>query len=151
FAVVIAQLFIQTPEAVLSVLLTIPLAIGVGQYVYRRRSVALGPALVAMVLLYVSIPIGQVLPITVDPLAELVGVSPQTLWIVLVFGYTFVSSRLPVWMLLQPRDYVNQMQMVLALAVIIIGVVVGWDSIVAPLINDDPADPPPWFPMLVDR
>src|SRR5699024_3842378 len=148
FAVVIAQLFIQTPEAVLSVLLTIPLAIGVGQYVYRRRSVALVPALVAMVLLYVSIPVGQVVPITVDPLADLLAVSPQTLWIVLIFVYTFVSSRLPVWMLLQPRDYVNQMQMVLALVVIILGVVVGWDSIVAPLVNDVPPDSPPWFPLL---
>lgn len=148
FAVVIAQLFIQTPEAVLSVLLTIPLAIGVGQYVYRRRSVALVPALVAMVVLYVSIPVGQVLPITVDAPADALGIDPQTLWIVLIFIYTFVSSRLPVWMLLQPRDYVNQMQMVLALAVIIVGVIVGWDSIVAPAMNDVPADSPPWFPLL---
>src|SRR5699024_9686065 len=148
FAVVIAQLFIQTPEAVLSVLLTIPLAIGVGQYVYRRRSVALVPASVAMVLLYVSIPVGQLVPITVDPLADLLAVSPQTLWIVLIFVYTFVSSRLPVWVLLQPRDYVNQMQMVLALAVIILGVVVGCDSCVAPLVNDVPPDSPPWFPLL---
>lgn len=148
FAVVIAQLFIQTPETVLPVLLTIPFAIGVGQYIYRKRTAALGPALAAMALVYLSIPVGQAVPITVDPVANALGASPETLWIILVFVYTFVASRLPVWMLLQPRDYINQMQMVLALAVIILGVIIGWDTMVAPVVNDVPAGSPPWFPLL---
>ncbi|MFC7342123.1 carbon starvation protein A [Saccharopolyspora griseoalba] len=148
FAVVIAILFTSNPEAVLPVLLTVPFAIGVGQYVYRKRSVALVPALGAMVLIYLSIPLGQMWPITLDSVAGAVGVEAQTLWILLIFLYTFFASRLPVWMLLQPRDYINQMQMVLALAVIIVGVVVGWDYIVAPAINDVPAGSPPWFPLL---
>src|SRR5699024_8175666 len=141
-------LFTENPQSVLPVLLTVPFAIGIGQYIYRKRTAALVPALVAMILVYLSIPVGQILPITVDPLANAIGVDAETMWIVLVFLYTFFASRLPVWMLLQPRDYVNQMQMVLALAVIIIGVVVGWDSIVAPLVNDVPPDSPPWFPLL---
>ncbi|GAA2349781.1 carbon starvation protein A [Saccharopolyspora halophila] len=148
FAVVIAILFTSNPEAVLPVLLTVPFAIGVGQYVYRKRSVAIVPALLAMVLIYLSIPIGQVMPITLDAPAAAIGMEAQTLWILLIFTYTFFASRLPVWMLLQPRDYINQMQMVLALAVIIIGVIVGWDYIVAPAVNEVPADSPPWFPLL---
>lgn len=148
FAVVIARLFMQTPEAVLPVLVTIPFAIGMGQYVYRRRTVALGPALVAMVLVYLAIPVGQVFPLTLDGLASALGITAEPLWLVLIFIYTFFASRLPVWMLLQPRDYINQMQMVLALAVIILGIIVGWHTIVAPAVNDVPADSPPWFPLL---
>ncbi|GAB2742889.1 carbon starvation protein A [Salinifilum aidingensis] len=148
FAVVIAQLFTENAEAVLPVLLTVPFAIGVGQYVYRKRTTALVPAVLAMVLIYLSIPVGQMWPITIDPLAGAIGLDAETLWIVLIFAYTFFASRLPVWTLLQPRDYINQMQMVLALAVIILGVAVGWNSIVAPAVNDVPADSPPWFPLL---
>ncbi|HLU98862.1 MAG TPA: carbon starvation protein A [Thermobifida alba] len=148
FSVVIANLFVATPSAVLPTLVTIPLAVGVGQYVYRTRSAALLPSLVVLALVYASIPLGLLLPITIDPLAAAVGLTPKTLWIILVFGYAFVASRLPVWLLLQPRDYVNQQQMLVALAVILLGVVVGLDRIVAPVVNDVPDGSPPWFPLL---
>ncbi|MBB6172080.1 carbon starvation protein [Nocardiopsis mwathae] len=148
FAVVISGLFISTPEAVLSVLVTIPLAIGVGQFVYRRRTAALLPSLVALAVVYACIPLGERFPITVDPLAQAVGVEPLTVWVVLIFTYTFFASRLPVWLLLQPRDYINQQQMVLALGVIILGVIIGMNTIAAPVVNDVPADSPSWFPLL---
>uniref|UniRef100_UPI00036FEA42 carbon starvation CstA family protein n=1 Tax=Nocardiopsis halophila TaxID=141692 RepID=UPI00036FEA42 len=48
----------------------------------------------------------------------------------------------------QPRDYINQQQMVLALAIIVLGIVVGMDTIAAPVVNDVPAGSPPWFPLL---
>lgn len=148
FAVVIANLFVSNPAVVLPVLVTIPLAIGVGQYVYRRRTAALLPSIVALLIVYASIPLGVQVPVTMGPLAEAVGVTPHTVWVVLIFAYAFVASRLPVWLLLQPRDYINQQQMLLALAVILVGVVVGMNRIVAPAVNDVPADSPPWFPLL---
>ncbi|MBB4931504.1 carbon starvation protein [Lipingzhangella halophila] len=148
FAVVIANLFQGTPEAVLPVLVTIPLAIGVGQYVYRRRTAALIPSIIALVIVYACIPLGQMLPITLDPVAGALGIEAHTLWIVLIYVYTFFASRLPVWLLLQPRDYINQHQMTLALAVILLGVVVGMNTMSAPLVNDVPEGSPPWFPLL---
>ncbi|GAA3740284.1 carbon starvation CstA family protein [Salinactinospora qingdaonensis] len=148
FAVVIANLFIANPGAVLPVLVTIPLAIGVGQYIYRKRTAALLPSIIALLIVYACIPLGLSLPITVDPVASALGVTPNAVWIVLIFAYAFVTSRLPVWMLLQPRDYINQQQMLLALAVILLGVVVGLNTIVAPAVADVPADSPPWFPLL---
>ncbi|MDS1269225.1 carbon starvation protein A [Lipingzhangella sp. LS1_29] len=148
FAIVIAGLLVANPEAVLPVLVTIPLAIAVGQVVYRRRSTALVPSLVALLIVYVCIPVGQLLPITVDPIAGLVGIQPATLWLVLIFVYTFFTSRLPVWMLLQPRDYINQQQMLLALAVILVGVLVGMNTIEAPVFRSVPEGSPSWFPLL---
>ncbi|MCY9783185.1 carbon starvation protein A [Nocardiopsis sp. EMB25] len=149
FAVVIAGLFIATPAAVLPVLVTVPLAIGVGQVVYRRRTAALLPSVIALVVVYVCIPLGQLVPITVDPVANALGVEASTVWMVLLFTYTFFASRLPVWMLLQPRDYINQHQMVLALAVIMLGVVVGMDAIEAPAFRGDvPDGSPSIFPLL---
>ncbi|MFC4868520.1 carbon starvation protein A [Streptomonospora arabica] len=148
FAVVIGILLDGNPAAVLPVLVTIPLAIGLGQIVYRRRTAALVPSIICLVVVYAFIPLGVAVPVSLDPLAGALGMSAQTLWVLLIFVYAFFASRLPVWMLLQPRDYVNQLQMVLALAVIFLGVVVGWDRIVAPVVNDVPAGSPPWFPLL---
>ncbi|GAA1202465.1 carbon starvation CstA family protein [Prauserella alba] len=150
FAVVIGNLFVANPEAVLPILLEIPLAIGIGQYIYRTRSAALVPSLIGVVVLYVTILLGQALPISLAGIAAEDGLlTERNIWVVLLFAYTFVASRIPVWVLLQPRDYINSHQLFIALGVIGLGVLVGWDTIVAPVVNDQaPADSPSWFPLL---
>ncbi|SFE37301.1 carbon starvation protein [Actinopolyspora alba] len=148
FAVVIANLFVANPAAVLPVVLQVPLAIGIGQYVYHTRSSAFLPSIIGVIVLYLTILLGMAFPVSLDPLAATLGAEPRTLWVVFLFAYTFVASRLPVWVLLQPRDYINSHQLFIGLAVILLGVVVGFDRIVAPVINDVPADSPSWFPFL---
>ncbi|ASU78520.1 carbon starvation protein A [Actinopolyspora erythraea] len=148
FAVVIANLFVANPAAVLPVVIQVPLAIGIGQYVYHTRSSAFLPSIVGVVVLYLTILLGMAFPVSLDPLAATLGVEPRTLWVVFLFAYTFIASRLPVWVLLQPRDYINSHQLFIGLAVILLGVVVGFDRIVAPAINDVPAGSPSWFPFL---
>lgn len=148
FAIVISGLFVSTPETVLPTLVTIPLAIAVGQVVYRRRSAALVPSILALIVVYVCIPLGQLLPLSLAPVAEATGITENLLWIVIVFIYAFLASRLPVWLLLQPRDYINQHQMVVALVIIVAGVIVGMDTIAAPFLRDTPAGSPPIFPLL---
>jgi carbon starvation protein len=149
FAVVIATLFVANPEAVLPILFQIPLAIGIGQYVYRKRSAALVPSLIGVVLLYLSIFVGQAVPISLEFLAADSGFfTERNIWVILLFAYTFVASRIPVWVLLQPRDYINSHQLFIALGVIALGVTVGMDRIVAPAVNDTPEGSPSWFPLL---
>ncbi len=148
FAVVIAILFEGNPTAVIPIFFEIPLAIGVGQVIYRTKSSALVPSLVGVALLYLSIFVGQAFPITLDGLAEGLGMSARTLWILILFAYTWVASRIPVWILLQPRDYINSHQLFIALAVIFLGILVGFDRIVAPALNSLPEGSPHWFPFL---
>jgi carbon starvation protein len=149
FAVVIGNLFVANPGAVIPIVLEIPLAIAIGQYIYKKKTGALVPSIIGVVLLYILIPIGAANPITLDNAAEALGMGPRTLWIVLLFLYAFVASRIPVWVLLQPRDYINSHQLFIALGVIFIGVAVGMDRIVAPVINTNmPEGSPPFFPLL---
>ncbi|PXY27556.1 carbon starvation CstA family protein [Prauserella muralis] len=149
FAVVIGNLFVANPEAVLPILLEIPLAIGIGQYIYRTRSAALIPSIVGVILLYASILLGQLLPISLAGIAAEDGLfTERNIWVILLFAYTFIASRLPVWVLLQPRDYINSHQLFIALGVIGLGVIVGMDQIVAPAFNDTPEGSPHWFPFL---
>ncbi|MGH3087795.1 MAG: carbon starvation CstA family protein, partial [Rubrobacteraceae bacterium] len=149
FSIVMATLFIGTPAAVIPAAIVIPIAIAIGQLVYRRRGSVVLPTIVGLLLLYAAIPVGQAFPITVDPLAGALGVEASTVWIVILFTYTWFAARLPVWLLLQPRDYINSYQLFVALAVIFLGVAVGLNTIVAPAFNSNiPEGSPFWFPFL---
>ena len=149
FAVVIGNLFVANPGAVIPIFVEIPLAIAIGQYIYRSRTPALVPSLVGVAVLYALILVGQRVPVDITGLADAVGVDqPRNLWVVILFAYAFVASRLPVWVLLQPRDYINSHQLFIALGVISAGVVVGGSTIVAPVVNDVPDGSPSVFPFL---
>ncbi len=148
FAVVIAILFEGNPTAVIPIFFEIPLAIGIGQIIYRTKSSALVPSLIGVVVLYLSIFVGQAFPISLDGVAENLGMSARTLWVLILFAYTWVASRIPVWILLQPRDYINSHQLFVALAVIFLGILIGFDRIVAPAVNSIPEGSPNWFPFL---
>ena len=148
FAVVIGNLFVANPGAVIPIVVEIPIAIFIGQYIYRTRTAALVPSLLGVLALYLLILVGQRYPVDLTSLAEVFGMEPRTLWVILLFAYTFVASRLPVWMLLQPRDYINSHQLFIALGVIGLGMLVGWNTIFAPVVNDVPDGSPSIFPFL---
>ncbi len=149
FAVVIGQLFIASPGAVIPIFVEIPLAMAIGQYIYKTRSAALVPSIIGVIGLYILIWVGQQVPVDITPLATDLGFEkPEHLWVIILFAYTFIASRLPVWMLLQPRDYINSHQLFIALGIIAAGMVVGWNTVVAPVVNDVPSDSPSIFPFL---
>jgi carbon starvation protein len=150
FAVVIGNLFVANPGAVIPIFVEIPVAIYIGQYIYKKKTSALVPSLIGVGILYVLIAVGQRYPITaVADLSVSLGFQPRTLWVVIMFVYAFIASRIPVWVLLQPRDYINSHQLFIALGVIFLGVLVGLDRIVAPVINTNlPEGSPNFFPFL---
>jgi carbon starvation protein len=77
----------------------------------------------------------------------LTGLSVTT-WVWLLLGYSFVASVLPVWLLLQPRDYLNSHQLVTGLVLLSAGLLVLQPTIVAPAFNPHPVGAPPMFPFL---
>ena len=149
FSVVIGNLLVANPGAVIPIFGEIPIAIAIGYYVYRKRSAALVPSLLGVALLYFLIWVGQAVPVDITPFAEAIGVDQtRNVWIVILFVYTFIAARIPVWVLLQPRDYINSHQLFIALAIVLLGVGVGWNTMVAPAINTVPEDSPSLFPFL---
>jgi carbon starvation protein len=147
FAIVIGTLFVSNPEAVIPIFAEIPLAIFVGQYIRRTHTSALMPSIIGVVVLYALIVVGIQFPIDLAPLAEALGMSARTLWILILFVYGWIASRLPVWVLLQPRDYINSHQLFIALTVIFLGVVIGFDTIAAPAVQSV-GGARNWFPFL---
>jgi len=70
------------------------------------------------------------------------------LWTLLLLVYCFVASVLPVWLLLQPRDYINSLQLYVALFALIAGLFVAAPAIVAPAYVAYPEGAPPLMPFL---
>ncbi|MEJ2371028.1 MAG: carbon starvation protein A [Gemmatimonadales bacterium] len=170
FAVIIANLFMSNPGAVLPVWGSLAVALVVGFLIYRTGAGILLPSIAALLILYALIWFGQYVPFE---LPDMIGFGPTEAqvqaaggemaiaaeaaradglrvgWIVVLFIYTYVASVLPVWLLLQPRDYVNGHQLFVALALIGAAVFVTHPRVVAPAINLSlPADAPNWLPLL---
>ena len=147
FAVVIAGLMMKFPTAVVPVWGAIAVALVIGQLI-RRRIFGLGlVSIVGVAALYGLIFLGPSVPIQMP--AEVGGLSGNAVWILLLFGYAAIASLLPVWMLLQPRDYINGLQLFIGLIILYGAVVLLNPTIVAPGFNSNvPEGTPSLFPLL---
>ncbi|QFG20234.1 carbon starvation protein A [Actinomadura sp. WMMB 499] len=147
FAVVIKNLLISTPSAVIPAWGAVAVALLVGQAVYRFK---MGLGLVTVLgvaALYGLILLGDAVPVELpDPI---LGMSPATFWIIALFIYAGIASMLPVWVLLQPRDYINGVQLFVGLGILFAAVLLSAPTVVAPAINDAvPAGTPGLVPLL---
>ena len=155
FGLVIATIFKLYPSSVWPVWLQIPIAIGLGVWLKRGGSLIPGTA-VAIALMYGSIAVAAKYPWAQAGLPAAVTdlISPVGFWTLLLMVYIFVASVLPVQWLLQPRDFINSWQLLIAMGLLVLGLVVSHPPIVADAVNfrPEPAKPggfvPPFVPFL---
>ena len=149
FGLVIASIFKMYPESVLSVWIEIPLAIAIGYWVYKKGGGLLVPSIIALGLMYAAIYIGvyylpgatalemvivvleschfpadAILPYDDGTLNQTGYFNPILQWTAILLVYCYFASVLPVWTLLQPRDYINSHQLILALGLLVCGLLV---------------------------
>ena len=157
FGLVIATIFSIYPESVLSVWTAMPLAVIVGILIYRKKVPLFLPSLLALLILYATVylgvyyfPVNLNLPLFPGEGASLLDSlgSSVVLWTIFLLIYCFVASVLPVWLLLQPRDYINSLQLYVALTVLIIGLFVAAPPIIAPVFSKGGEGAPPIMPFL---
>ena len=146
FAMIIAILFNMYPASVFPVWMEVPIAIWLGMVVYKRKGSHVSAAIFALILMYVCIFVGAYyLPIKIP---SFLGISPIITWMVILFIYCYIASTLPVWRLLQPRDYINGHELLIMLLLLFVGVLVANPPVVAPAINPSPAGAPLLWPFL---
>jgi len=173
FGWVIASVFTMFPQSILPVFLQIPIAIWIGIKVHRRGKHLLLPSLIALGLMYLTVWFGATCPglaWTGGELGETIqrwnndlASCPVWVWTAILLAYCYVASVIPVWLLLQPRDYINSLQLVSSLGLIVIGLGVAAFiggvaptpeatrmplEIVAPAINLHPKSAPAIMPFL---
>jgi carbon starvation protein len=95
-------------------MLFIGFAVILGFFLRKCKPSGFISAVVAIVLLAISIILGLNCPIFVG----------KTAWLYIVFAYVFIASITPVWALLQPRDYLNAFLLVAMILAAFIGVIV---------------------------
>ncbi|ODR82900.1 carbon starvation protein CstA [Haladaptatus sp. W1] len=120
FAFVVGVVFEAYPSAATASILYIALAVVFGVYLYQLN-LPFGPGTVVFVIgVFASVFVGQAYPIEL---------AAET-WVPIILVYAFIASVLPVWTLLQPRDYLSSFLLYAgvggALLAVIVGTVGGW-------------------------
>jgi carbon starvation protein len=123
-ALVVVQALKGSPWGTFTVFCTVPIAFIMGIYGrYIRRGRILEMSAIGFVLLMVALVYGRSIAESPE-LAPYFNLSGPTLALIII-GYGFVASVLPVWLLLAPRDYLSTFMKIgvitlLAIAIIIV-------------------------------
>jgi len=138
FAILMANLFVQYPQCVFPIWIEIAIAMALSWYLYEKKGSLLIGSIVAIVLMYLTIWIGLYIPVALSKAA----------WIIIIMIYIFFASTMPVQRLLQPRDYINALELGVAMILLIVGIIIRPLPIVAPAVVSSPAGAPSMFPFL---
>lgn len=160
FAWVISKLFISFPASVLSVFIQIPLAIWIGYYTYKRQGNILIPSIIVILIMYGTAVLASYVPTLQVDLVAMFGGEDNTVimglngvsmaflvWIIILMVYVYIASVLPVWKLLQPRDFINAQQLIIGLLILYAGLIIMAPQVTAPMTNQEATDVS-WFPLL---
>ena len=94
-------------------LLFIPLAIVFGFVVYRKNAPLAISSVIGVILLAGCVALGLAFPLDLS----------KNFWIAFVFVYIIIASVTPVWILLQPRDYLSSFLLYFMMAAAVIGII----------------------------
>jgi len=159
FGLVIAAVFKQYPASIVPCLLQIPIAVLIGATLHRKGLNLLIPSAIALAVMYITVFFGN--SGFLAGLNEMLAAWPVATWVVVLLVYSYIASVLPVWVLLQPRDYINSLQLLSALGLVVLGLIAAAFfggapvdgvrpelSLAAPALQMRPAGAPPVFPFL---
>ncbi len=146
---IIAVIFDMFPGSVFPVWFEIPLAVLLGYMVTQKGKNMLFWSIVAVIIMYVTVVIGTYIPFKMP---ELFGIPATGIWTIILLIYAYIASVLPVTQLLQPRDFINSHQLIIAMVLLVVGIFstsfTGDLEIVAPSVNLTPKGAPPIWPFL---
>ena len=145
FGTIIANDMVIYPESVFPAWAAIPVAIAIGVLIRRKFNLLL-ISIIGVAILYFTIYIGSNMPMALP--GDIFGLGERGNWIILLYVYAGIASMLPVWLLLQPRDYINGAQLVLGLIVLYSAVLLTMPNVAAPMFNDVVEGTPPLWPIL---
>jgi carbon starvation protein len=133
------------PTAVLPSGALILIAMSMGFLLYRKGFRLLPTTIVGFVLMLLGVWGGIQWPLLWMDRATWPS---QTTWILILLGYSFIASVLPVWSLLQARDFLNSLLLYLGLGLSFLGVFLWRPEFAAPAFRANPEGAPSFYPFV---
>jgi carbon starvation protein len=141
FAYVVALLFSPDyyPQSAVPSVVILVAALTIG-WLVRRRGFNLWLLItVAFVITLASVLVSPLIPVH---WASLEG------WTLVLLAYAYLASVLPVWQLLQPRDFLNSLLLYVGLGLTYVGFFVLRPEFVSPVVDSHPPGAPPIYPFV---
>ena len=133
--IVVVNALASSPWGVFTIGMTIPIAIGMGLYMFKgpggKIRVA-APSIVGVTLLMLALVGGHF--VANSSWAGALSFTPHQITLLLA-GYGFIASTLPVWLLLTPRDYLSTYVKLGTIAALILGIFIVHPQIQFPAIT----------------
>jgi carbon starvation protein len=85
----------------------------VGYLLYKKHIKTYIASLIALSIVLISVMIGLKFPVSLNP----------QIWMVIILVYSFIASWIPVWIILQPRDFTNVHFLYIGLAMMVLGLI----------------------------
>jgi carbon starvation protein len=133
--VVVVNALADSPWGIFTIGMTIPIAVFMGLYMFKSTPGVIkiaGPSAVGVVLLIASVIGGRW--VAESSFAGALTFSPHTICY-LMMAYGFIASVLPVWLLLEPRDYLSTYMKLGTIALLILGVFIVHPNIQFPAVT----------------
>jgi len=133
--VVVVNALANSPWGVFTIGWTIPIAIGMGLYMFKSTPGQIkiaGPSAVGVVLLISAVIAGRWFAASAG--AHFLTFNAHQITLLMAL-YGFIASVLPVWFLLEPRDYLSTYMKLGTIALLVIGVFIVHPDIQFPMVT----------------
>jgi carbon starvation protein len=134
---VVVNALAHSAWGVFTIAWTIPIAVGMGLYMFRGHAGGqvrvLVPSVVGVVLLMAALIFGRTF--SQSSAAHILTLDREQITVAMMI-YGFVASALPVWMLLEPRDYLSTYVKLGTIAILIVGVAIVRPDIQFPALTE---------------
>jgi carbon starvation protein len=124
-----ATTFIEDGGVATSSILFIVLAVVFGLSINRFKVSLLWASLVFVPIVFAAVWVGQKIPISADMVPGIIGGDPKKTWSMFLILYCFLASTTPVWILLQPRDYLSSYLLYASVLSAFLGILFGGFSV----------------------
>lgn len=149
FADLTATTFVQDGGVATSSGLFIMLAICFGVCINRFQIPVLWATLMFVPLVFLATWVGQLIPVQSRWIESVLGASPMKVWSIALIVYCFAASVTPVWILLQPRDYLSSFLLYASMLLGLVGILFGGFEVHFPaFITWEAAGIGPMFPIV---
>ena len=149
--VVVINALAESSWGTFTIAATIPIAIFMGLWMFKfRKGKTVEATIIGVILLALAVIYGKYVP--GSPFESWFTFDRKTLTILLA-GYGFLASVLPVWLLLSPRDYLSSIMklgviFMLAIGIIVVSPVIKMPSFTPFILGGGPIIPGTLFPYL---